>query len=104
MLCGFCDTLRLLKTIVPHQHSQEAQFWILNEKYVAHDALVDSRYLQKLVKTLENDVDPHNLSCTFNVQYVFYVLGLYPLSQENFMSIHVRLTEVNAFQKTWLRK
>ena len=45
--CGFCDTLHLLKTIVPHQqsYSQEALVdKILNEKYVGHDALEDSRY------------------------------------------------------------
>lgn len=88
--CGFCDTLHLLKTIVPHQqsYSQEALVdKILNEKYAAHDALEDSRYLQKLVNSLENDVDPHYLSCTFNVQYVFDVLGQKTQSQGNFMSL-----------------
>ena len=45
--CGFCNTPHLLKTIVPHQqsYSQEALVdKILNEKYVGHDALEDSRY------------------------------------------------------------
>ena len=71
---------------MPHQqsYSQEALVdKILNEKYAAHDALEDFRHSQKL----ENDVDPHYLSCTFNVQYVFDVLGQKTPSQENFMSL-----------------
>ena len=55
---------------------------ILNDKDAAHDALEESRYLQKLLNSLEN-VYPHYLSCTFNVQYVFF----YFLGQENFMSL-----------------
>ncbi|XP_061172208.1 uncharacterized protein LOC133181665 [Saccostrea echinata] len=88
--CGFCDTLHLMKGILPPQksYSQEALVdVILNEKYSAHDALEDCKYLQKLVKYLLNDVDAQYISHTFNVQYVFCVLGQKTLRQENFISM-----------------
>lgn len=51
-------------------YSQEALVdQILNEKYKAHDALEDSKFLKTHGSSLDNDVDVHCIICKFNLQY-----------------------------------
>ena len=60
---------------------------ILNEKYIAHDALEDSKFLKTHGNSLENDVDVHCIICKFNLQYILCFSSENPV-RKKLMSLH----------------
>mgnify|MGYP003690596629 CR=1 FL=1 len=76
---GFCDTLDFLRVILPNQEKFSLEYLvshILKISYSAHDALEDSKVLQRLTEFPEHVVDVHYLNHTFDVSSTCDILSL----------------------------
>ena len=76
---GFCDTLDFFRVILPNQEKFSLEYLvshILKISYSAHDALEDSKVLQRLTELPEHVVDVHYLNHTFDVSSTCDILSL----------------------------
>lgn len=76
---GFCDTLEFFRVILPFSERFSLEYLVthvLKISYNAHDALEDSKVLQRLTELPQHAIEEHYLNYSFDATSTFKIVSL----------------------------
>jgi DNA polymerase III alpha subunit (gram-positive type) len=84
---GFCDTLEFFRATIPFLEKFSLQCLVsnvLNISYTAHDALEDSKVLQRLTELPQHAVEDYYLKYTFDISSTCDIVSLQVQSKKKY--------------------
>lgn len=87
---GFCDTLEFFRAILPFSERFSLEYLVthvLKISYNAHDALEDSKVLQRLTELPQHAIEEHYLNYSFDATSTFKIVSLQSQVKQNFETL-----------------